>query len=388
MIKEISFIVGSIIGPGIFLLPFNLYPYGINGLMSLIFCALIFLIIGIYFCKYTSPFKLIEKRLGYNFAFLIGWSYWIISWLGNIIILKQISFYICNIFPVIDNFKIFLELLILILLTALNLLSMQNRLAFELVSSGIKISILLLLPLFFLSLNKYPLQSSLCPSQLMQSIVQIVWCFSGVETVGLFIKSKRPLFISMGIITAIYIINVYSVFSLYGAKSIRPDVYMEIMQIAFGSIGRRVLEVIIILQSLSSLSSWILSSGLWAYDLSEKKLMPTYFLKKNSLGVPQRALLSGSISLGIIILFAQSKYTSEIIISFTNLLCNLLLLFYASFSFSCFLEEKNFSSFLLSLIFLILYIYSQNWFSIGATFIIFLPGLVILFMMRKSIIDK
>lgn len=384
MLKEVLFIIGSVIGPGIFFLPFSLSPYGINAIISLAFSALFFFILGNYFSKYPSPLSIIEKRLGYSFAFFMGWSYWLISWLGSIIVINQISVYTCSVFPIVSKYKILFEISMLIILTILNLKSIQQRLTFELFFSTIKITPLIILPIIFWIYSKSIPTLNFSGTKIFQSILPSIWCFSGIEAMGLIVKDRKSFLIALSVITIIYITNLYSVFSFYGSSFVSPRAYAEIMQIVLGKYGSKILELMIIIQSISSLNSWILSSGLWAHELARKRLMPSYLCKKNSYGTPQRAILSGAIGLGILAILSQSAYASDIIIKFTNLVCNLLLFFYSSFTLACFLEERSILTLFIFLTSLIICIISQTLLSILAILITMSTGSIVFFTMKKN----
>jgi APA family basic amino acid/polyamine antiporter len=379
MLREVSFIIGSMIGPGIFFLPFNISRYGSSGIISLFLSSVFFLVLGNYFSNYPSPFYLIEKKLGTRFCFFIGWAYWITSWLSSIVVINEISIYFCDLFCV-HSFKLLFEILLLSVLTISNLFGVKNSLKLETWLSLAKIIPLIVIPIIFITYGKGNIPLDIRFNQVLGGLLPTVWCFSGIETMGFVAKSKKTFITSMAIITFVYVVNVFSVFYFYSSFAVEPTSYSQIMYAIYGSAGSKVLKVVILVESISNLNSWILSSGLCAHDLSQKGLMPESMKKLNQYQSPQTSIITSSLCLGVLIVLSQSQQAALMISSFTEISCNLFLVFYASFSLACLIEEKSIITFLMFLISIGICFMSQNFLlSLVAIACIMISGIPVFF---------
>jgi len=86
----LALVVGNMIGSGIFLLPANLAPYGLNAIWGWV------ITIGGAMCLATvfaglakampdagGPYDYVARSMGAPPAFLVMWSYWISTWVTN-----------------------------------------------------------------------------------------------------------------------------------------------------------------------------------------------------------------------------------------------------------------------------------------------------------------
>ena len=85
----LALVVGNIIGSGIFLLPANLAPYGLNALIGwgvtiagALCLAGVFAALARAMPEAGGPYDYVRAALGEPPAFFVMWSYWISIWVG------------------------------------------------------------------------------------------------------------------------------------------------------------------------------------------------------------------------------------------------------------------------------------------------------------------
>src|ERR1044072_9463912 len=102
----LALVVGNMIGSGIFLLPANLAPYGLNaiwgwaitigGAMCL---ATVFAALAKAMPDAAGPYDYVARSLGAPPAFFVMWSYWISTWVTNSAIAIAAVSYLSSLAP-------------------------------------------------------------------------------------------------------------------------------------------------------------------------------------------------------------------------------------------------------------------------------------------------
>ena len=102
----LALVVGNMIGSGIFLLPANLAPLGINSIIAWIvtiagsLClAGVFAILAKALPQAAGPYDYVETALGEPPAFFVMWSYWIATWVTNAAIAIAAVSYLSSLAP-------------------------------------------------------------------------------------------------------------------------------------------------------------------------------------------------------------------------------------------------------------------------------------------------
>ena len=171
LITSTSYVVGSMIGAGIFLLPALLAPYGSISFLGWIFSAIGALILARIFGNFSKiivnksggPYAYSKAGFGDFIGFLVAWGYWISIWVSNaafaITIVGALSFF----FPILDIspiYRVFLALSIIWIFTWINTRGIKESGKVQVVTTALK-----LLPLFFViiaglflfDINNFPL---------------------------------------------------------------------------------------------------------------------------------------------------------------------------------------------------------------------------------------
>src|SRR6187399_1223861 len=86
----LALVVGNMIGSGIFLLPANLAPYGLNAIWGWLITiggalclATVFAELAKAMPDAAGPYDYVSRSLGEPPAFFVMWSYWISTWVTN-----------------------------------------------------------------------------------------------------------------------------------------------------------------------------------------------------------------------------------------------------------------------------------------------------------------
>ena len=102
----LALVVGNMIGSGIFLLPANLAPYGMNAIWGWLITigGALCLAIGVRrlakaMPDAAGPYDYVERSLGAPPAFFVMWSYWISTWVTNAAIAIAAVSYLSSLAP-------------------------------------------------------------------------------------------------------------------------------------------------------------------------------------------------------------------------------------------------------------------------------------------------
>ncbi len=311
----LSLVIGSQIGSGIFLLPSSLATIGPISLFGwlfsgtgAIFLALIFAALSRLILKGGGPHVYIEKAFGRNAAFFTAWTYWLVSWVSSIAVIVAAVGYLAALFTFSHPLLIlFVEILILISITSLNIRGAVIAGSLELLFTLLKTLPLILIPIFALfyldSNNFYPINPHHLPlfSSLNTATLMTFWGFIGVETAtttSAIIENPSktiPKAIILGtlIVAAIYFINSFAIMGVLSADTLvnTGAPYAVATQVLFGKGWDIAISIIAFIACLGTLNAWVLTSGQIAQEAAKDRLFPPLFAKKNTYDSPYISLL-------------------------------------------------------------------------------------------------
>jgi APA family basic amino acid/polyamine antiporter len=353
MWQQISFVIGSILGSGIFILPFSCSPYRFSGVVGFTLVSLLFLFLGNMFSNSQSPFKLMKKHLGDSFAFFISWAYWMISWVSTIVVLKELVLYASNILP-IKGFQVQVEIFLVLIFTLFNCFGYKNSNRLEFLLSFLKIFCLVLIPVFCFTHGK-SVDTSFNFGLLLESLPGFVWCFVGIECASMVNQDNKGILTGIVIVSFIYIANIMGIFYLLGYSVSQTSYSQALYCMGYSS---KSLDLIVSLICAGTLNSWVVSSGMCALDMAQTGFFPNIFTHKNRYGSPYVSIIVSSIGLIPLSILLKSQSSFASISNFLSLSSAIFLLFYTLFSFSYFLEEKSLKSVLVSIVCFVMFLFS------------------------------
>jgi APA family basic amino acid/polyamine antiporter len=328
----VAIVIGSQIGSGIFLMPSSLAAFGGFGLLSWIITGTGAILLALIFAKLCQvlpktggPHAYVFKAFGKFWSFVIAWAYWLISWISSTAVIVAIIGYLT---PVFNNdhplLNFFIEVIILVVITLLNLRGVKFAGCAEFVFTVLKVLPLVLVPLaglnlvnleHFLPLN--PTNSSTIVALNSAALITL-WGFIGVESAttpaGSVEKPEKtiPKAIIVGTI-GVALIYVFSSFVIMGivphdklASCNAP--YVEAANIIFGngawSIAVAFSAAIV---CLGTLNAWILTSGQIALGAAQDKIFPKIFGKKNSNNAPVFSLVIATVGMVPLLALTMDK---------------------------------------------------------------------------------
>lgn len=336
-------VVGIMIGSGIFMLPSVLAPYGRFSLVGWVFAGLGTLFIALMFSFHARRNPSVGGLYVYTLdgfgdvtGFLIGWGYW----MGIItaIAATSVAFsgYLGFFFPIVSSSPFWgaATSLTVILLTALiNLSSIKNASTFQLITTLLKLTPLILVAISGLfwghldNVNVPSQQPESDLSQLSTMVLIIMWAFIGVECVTIpaddMINPEKniPKALIAGTLTvlAVYLAISYATMALLPnsqlATSTSPlaDAIVEI----FGPISGAIVTIGAMISIVSSVNANVLISGSMPQALSQDNQISTSLCKLNEGGVPYRAINISCVLAAVMVLF---NFTEGLISAFKILI--------------------------------------------------------------------
>ncbi len=328
MIKKIGFwgvlslVVGSQIGSGVFMLPTSLAPYGIIGLwgwvisgVGAITLALVFASLCSTFPKTGGPHAYVKAAFGDTLAFFTGWTYWVISWVSSIAVIKVSIGYLTPVIgyhgPIIN---LIMEMSLLLIITMINLKGIKAAGMAEFILSCLKVIPLFVIPiiaLFFFKMENFE-QSQLIQEQtLMQNLSQVtlltLWGFIGLESAttpaGSVEKASttipRAVITGTILVAILYIVNSASIMGAIPTNQLIASKapYADAAKLALGGDWYILISLISSIICIGTLNAWVLASGQIALGAAQDNLFPKIFAYKNKNDSPYVSLIISSIGI-------------------------------------------------------------------------------------------
>ncbi|MDG7056348.1 MAG: amino acid permease [Wolbachia endosymbiont of Meromenopon meropis] len=371
----LALVINGQIGSGIFILPISLAPYGVYSLVSWIISGAGAVSLALVFAKLCAkltetggPHIYIKYVFGPRIAFFVGWTYWVISWVSTTALIVVGISYLTPLFhKEIQNMRLFLELLLLVSVTLVNLRGIVVVGRVEFLLMVVKISILLAIPmaaLFFFDEKNFIISKevlNLTKSEaLARSTLLTLWCFVGIELATIpaeLINNPaktipKALVLGTVCVAVVYFINNLAIMGLINGNNLANSKapYADAMKVMFSGNWHLIISIIASIFCIGSLNVWILSSGQVVFGLAKDGLMPQFFLKKNKHGSPFCGIITSSVGTAILlILTSNNNFAQQITLIIDFSVVSFLFVYLAcSLAFlKLFLKCKNFRQFLI-----------------------------------------
>ena len=405
--ESISLVVGNMIGAGIFMLPVSLSVYGsisifgwlISGFMALIL-ANIFKRLSIKYPGESGPFYYTEKSFGEFVGFFVIWGYWISILLVNASLAIAITSYSTIFISDLENTKFSLPFAITIIffIGFLNLRGIKKVGKFQFITSILKVLPLLLT--IFISFFVFDL-SNFTPINISQetnleaitiTTALTFFAFLGIESATIPAdKIKNPeknipkaTIIGTTLTLFIYLFSSIAIFGIMNPSDIAVSnaPYADAIGIVLGDYGKIIIAIFAIISGVGCLNGWTLLQIEIPKNLSEKRLLGTFFSETNSNGVPYKGVIASTIIVCILIGINYSKDLSNLFtyLILTSTFCTLILYFFISLSeiIIVFQKKKNFSSNYKSLLSGITAFMFSIWMIVGVGYESIISGVILL----------
>jgi APA family basic amino acid/polyamine antiporter len=240
--------------------------------------------------------------------FFSAWTYWLISWVSSIAVILAFVGYLSPLICITEPLALlFLEILLITLVTGLNILGVRVVGSMEFYLTILKCLPLIIIPLlgffYFEQVNLHPLYdpNTTLLTSLNTSTLMTFWGFIGIEMANILstLTENPQKNVPRAIIFGTLIVAFIYIFSNLGIIGVLPRQilsqsaapFAEVGRIIFGFGWEQIISVFALLACLGTLNAWVLASGQVAMASSKEGLFPAIFSKTNRFGSPYMSLL-------------------------------------------------------------------------------------------------
>lgn len=303
-----AIVVGNMMGSGIFTSPQSLAQVSnptttilawiITGIGSVLL-ALSFANLGSKYPETGGPIVYTKKAFGDFTSFLVSWTFWIGSWIGNAAIITAIIRYLTSFFPVLSESGLLSFAIssgILWFFTFINYKGVKEAGLVGIITTTLKLGVILVFVIIAASgfnpdyLSTYSSPDVKGLGTLPAAIAVTLWSFVGLESASISggeIKNpekniKKSTF--LGTIFAAIIYLLLSILAMGGlsqaelAQSEAPLASI-INNITGSTWGGSFISLGIIISAAGAASGWILTTARSAFAAGEDNLFPKFFSK-------------------------------------------------------------------------------------------------------------
>lgn len=353
LITSTSYVIGNMIGAGIFVLPAVLAPYGSISFLGWIFTAVGALILARIFGNFSKiivnksggPYTYSKAGFGDFIGFLVAWGYWISIWVSNaalaITIVGALSFF----FPVLDSnpiIRVLVGLSFIWLFTWINTRGIKESGKVQVITTVLKLlplMFVIIAGLFLFDIDNFPAFNLTNESNF--AIFPVVaattlYAFLGVESASIPAANVKnpektvPKATFLGTITVafVYILGTFVLFGILPINelAVSPSPFADAARLIAGDFGGYFVAGGIAIAAIGCLNGWIQFSGQIPMAASQDKLFPKVFGKENEKGAPALGIIIGSVLTTVIMLMnlseglvKQFEFIAEIVV-FSNLI--------------------------------------------------------------------
>ena len=320
------------IGSGIFLLPANLAPYGINSIIGWIFTiggsmciAAVFAMLAKAMPQAAGPYDYVRTSLGEPPAFFVMWSYWIASWVTNAAISIAAVSYLSSLAPAAfahTGVAALASIGCVILFTAVVLSGARTAGTVQVVTSMLKVLPLIaavVIALLVFGGGGHAAPAAPAPvsfNGISGAAALTLWAMLGFECAAVPAQRvrdperniPRATIIGTLLVGVIYFTAFASIYLLLPsditARSSAP--FADLATRYWGPVAGALVVLFAAISCLGALNGWILIVGDVPLALAERGVFPKWFGKLNARGMPAQGLiLSAALSIALI----ASNYT-------------------------------------------------------------------------------
>jgi APA family basic amino acid/polyamine antiporter len=317
-----ALIVGSIVGVGIFSLPYSLAGYGPISLVAMLVASVGALAFALLFAALSrrlpaegGPYAYARGAFGNHIGFANAWSYWITAWAGNAAIAVGWVYYVETFINQGGNTtgSLVIALAGLWIPAAVNLSGLRNVGAFQVVTTVLKFLPLLFLavvgPFFIVGGNFTPWNTSGDTSTAAIGGAMAICLFSylGVETAAVAAQKVReprrnvPRSTVGGTLAsaAVYLVSLVAVFGILPASALaldenRASYSVAADQILGGTWAGNLVAIAVIISGIGALNGWTMICAEMPLAAANDGLFPRRFARISSRGMPSFGIIAST----------------------------------------------------------------------------------------------
>ena len=313
--QSTALIVGSIIGVGIFNLPYSLAGYGPISLLAMalttvgaVALALMFAVLSRRLPGRRRPVRLRPRGLRQRVGFANAWSYWITAWAGNAAIVVGWVFYVEHFVNKdgVTGWSILIALVGLWIPAAVNLTGVRNMGQFQVVTTILKFVPLALMStvgLFFINPANYTpwnVSGGTNLSAVGGAMAICLFSYLGVETAAVAAGKVRnperniPRSTVLGTLASavVYLLSMLAVFGILPTSELAKAANKASYSVAFNQIvgggtwAGNLVAVAVIISGLGALNGWTMICAEMPLAAARDGLFPARFGRLSSRRVP------------------------------------------------------------------------------------------------------
>jgi APA family basic amino acid/polyamine antiporter len=319
-----ALILGSIIGVGIFNLPYSLASIGPISIVAMALTTLGALALALMFASLSrrlpadgGPYAYARAAFGNGMGFTNAWSYWITAWAGNAAIVTGWVFYVEKFVNTghLAGWSIVIALVGLWIPAAVNLSGVKNMGSVQLWTSIIKyvpLALMSTVGLFAISSGNFtPWNVSGEPNLPAIGSAMAICLFSylGVETAAVAAAKVRdpdrniPKATVFGTLAAsvVYLLSMVAVFGSVPTTELAKDENKASYSVAAdamtggGSWAGSLVAIAVIISGIGALNGWIMICAEMPLAAAKDGLFPSVFGRLSSRGVPALGIIASTV---------------------------------------------------------------------------------------------
>ena len=334
----LALVVGNMIGSGIFLLPANLAPLGMNAIWGWVITiggamclAGVFAALARTIPEATGPYDYVAKALGAPPAFLVMWSYWISVWVTNSAIAIAAVSYLSTLAPGFfsaPGVPALTAIAFVALFTAVACTGARTSGKVQITTSILKIIPLaatMVIALMVFGGGGEPAEfapTPVNPINISQAAALTLWALLGFECAAVpagRVKDAartipRATLIGTLAVGLIYLAASTAVFLLLPADvaASSPAPFADLVSSYWGSAAGTFVVFFAAISCLGALNGWVLLQGEVPLSLARRGVFPQWFAKVNGRGMPVRAQVLGSSLSALLVVANYTKGLTEL----------------------------------------------------------------------------
>lgn len=344
--KSWAFVVGTMIGSGIFLLPSVLAPYGSLSLLGWFLTAFGALLIALTLGSLSTrvdkeggPYAYCHEILGPAVGFFMGWGLWMSFWLAIAASALAFSGYASALLPSLEYngvLRTSISLLLVWSIAGIFLFGISSVGFFQLLTTILKLIPLLLIPSFGYLYGEQSLGEVLTYDtntsfleQVSKVILITMFAFLGIEVATIPAKQTidpkktipRALFFGLLSVSFVYFFATMGIWFSLPADQLAssPSPFADAAKTMLGPVGASLVAIGIMISIIGSINGSMVASVIIPQSMAEDHLFPTLFLDKNKHHTPWKSLMIVVILISAVLILS----TSSNLVSFYELLITL-----------------------------------------------------------------
>ena len=322
--QSTALIIGSIIGVGIFSLPYSLAGYGPISLLAMalttvgaVALALMFAVLSRRLPADGGPYAYARAAFGNGVGFANAWSYWITAWAGNAAIVVGWVFYVEHFVNKdgVPGWSILISLVGLWVPAAVNLTGVRNMGQFQVVTTILKFIPLALMStvglLFINPANYTPwnVSGGTNVSAVGGAMAICLFSYLGVETAAVAAAKVRdperniPRSTVLGTLASsvVYLLSMLAVFGILPTSELAKADNKASYSVAFNQIAGggtwagNLVAVAVIISGLGALNGWTMICAEMPLAAARDGLFPARFGRLSSRQVPATGIIASTV---------------------------------------------------------------------------------------------